>query len=199
MVKADSLADDAVSFVLASASPRRRMLLENAGFTPSLIVSADIDESEKKNELPALYVRRMAEEKAAFVAKSHPGAVVLGADTIIAVGRRMIRKAADEAEAVANLKLLSGRSHRVLTGICFVLPNGRRISKTVTSKVTLKHLSPGEIETIVASGQWRQVAGYSIEGRLSALVRRISGSYPNILGLPIFEVAQILKGKGFRK
>lgn len=181
-------------FILASGSPQRRRLLECAGFVPDDIITADIDETPLPGELPARYVRRMGISKARTVAKLHPGRCVVAADTIIAVGKRIIRKASSEEEAQANLKLLSGRRHRVITGVGVITPEGREIAKVVRTDVVLKHLDNADVRAILDSGEWQNVAGYRIEGILSACVRQIIGSHPNVVGLPIFEVAQILKG-----
>lgn len=181
-------------FILASASPQRLRLLEQAGFKPSRIETADIDESVQKNELPARYVERIAIQKAQAVATKNPGICVLAADTVIAVGKRIIRKAQNEEQARKNLELISGRRHRVITGFCIILPNGRHIAKVVQTAVITKHFDETDIAVILASGEWKNVAGYRIEGVLSTCVRKIIGSFPNIVGLPIFEVAQVLKG-----
>ena len=181
-------------FILASGSPQRRRLLENAGFKPDDIVSADIDETPLPDELPARYVRRIAIEKALTIAKQRPDTCILAADTVIAVGKRIIRKAGTEEQARQNLRLLSGRRHRVITGFCVQTPDGRQIAKVVQTTVILKHLDSVDINAVINSGEWQGVAGYRIEGTLSACVSKIIGSHPNIVGLPIFEVAQVLKG-----
>ena len=181
-------------FILASGSPQRLRLLEAAGFPPSAVITADIDETPHKNELPARYVKRIAIEKARAVAQKNKGQCILAADTVIAVGVRMIRKATTREEAFENLKLLSGRKHRVITGFCVVKPDGTTITKTVTTFVIIKKLDKVDIEAILDSGQWQNVAGYQIEGMLSAVVRKTIGSFPNVVGLPIFEVAQVLRG-----
>ena len=181
-------------FVLASGSSERRKILEDAGFVPSRIVSADIDETPLPDELPARYVKRMAIEKAMAVSKDYPGVCILAADNVCAVGKRLIRKAYNEQEARENLKLLSGRRHRVITGFCVVTPDGRKIAKVVQTAVVIKHLDEADIQALLSSGEWQGVAGYRIEGVLSACVTKIIGSHPNVIGLPIFEVAQALKG-----
>ena len=181
-------------FILASGSSERRQILEDAGFVPSLIVSANVDETPGINELPARYVKRMAIEKARAVAKDYPDACILAADNICAVGKRLIRKAHDEREARANLKLLSGRRHRVMTGFCVRTPDGREIAKVIQTIVIIKHFDEMDINALIQSGEWKGVAGYRIEGILSACVTKIIGSHPNVVGLPIFEVAQVLKG-----
>ena len=181
-------------FILASGSPQRLRLLKQAGFEPEEVISADIDETPLPKELPARYVKRIAIEKARAVVKNHADTCVLAADTVIAVGKRIIRKAASEEQARANLALLSGRRHRVITGLCVRLPDGREIAKVVQTAVILKRLDKTDVEAIIGSGEWKGVAGYRIEGMLSACVSKIIGSHPNIVGLPVFEVAQILKG-----
>jgi len=181
-------------FVLASASPQRRQLLESAGFAPDKIVTADIDETPLTDELPARYVRRIAIEKARAVAQKMPRKCVLAADTVIAVGHRIVRKACNREEALAHLNLISGRRHRVITGFCVITPDGREIAKVVQTAVILKRLDGADQQAILDSNEWQNVAGYRIEGVLSACVSKIIGSHPNIVGLPIFEVAQVLKG-----
>ena len=181
-------------FILASGSPQRFRLLECAGFTPTEVITADIDETPQKGELPARYVKRIAIEKAKAVAAKHEGCCVLAADTVIAVGKRIIRKAETAEESRRNLELLSGRRHRVITGFCVIAPDGREIAKVVQTAVVLKRFDQVDIDAIIHSEEWRNVAGYRIEGVLSACVREIIGSHPNIVGLPIFEVAQVLKG-----
>ena len=184
----------AQGFVLASGSPQRLKLLESAGFRPTEIITADIDETPFPDELPARYVRRVAIQKARAVALKSPDTCILAADTVIAVGHRMIRKAQNENQVRENLKLLSGRRHRVMTGFCVKTPDGHEISKVVQTTVIIKHLDESDINALIASGEWKGVAGYRIEGVLSACVIKIIGSHPNIVGLPIFEVAQVLKG-----
>ena len=181
-------------FILASGSPQRRQLLEKAGFLPDEIITADIDETPTEGELPARYVRRVAVQKARAVFKNNPKKCILSADTVIAVGKRIIRKAHSEEEVQKNLLLLSGRRHRVITGFCVITPTGHEIAKVVQTAVILKRFDTTDIKAIINSGEWKGVAGYRIEGVLSATVRKIIGSHPNIMGLPIFEVAQVLKG-----
>lgn len=179
-------------FILASGSPARLKLLKNAGFIPEKIVPADINEDILDNERPAFYVRRMAFEKASFVASRHPEKVILSADTVIAVGHRVIRKAGNEQEAHDHLDLISGRGHKVITAFCIIAPNKKPIVRSVTTRVLIKPLSSLEKKVLLTSDEWRNVAGYSIEGMLSAVVKKIVGSYPNIVGLPIYEVSKDL-------
>lgn len=181
-------------FILASSSPQRRTLLEKVRLFPTQIVSPDIDEEVNKNELPARYVKRIATQKAQAVARDYPEECIVAADTIIAVGRRILRKAHSEEEARQNLLLLSGKKHRVLTGLCVINPEGKTISRVITSTVVLKKLDEADIRIVLESGEWQNVAGYKIEGVLNAFIKQISGSYTGIVGLPIHETVQILRG-----
>ncbi len=184
--------------VLASASPRRLELLRQIGIEPDQIVPAEIDESTRKNELPVAYARRMAREKAAAVQPLVVGAFVLAADTVVAVGRRILPKPADEAEARHCLSLLSGRRHRVLGAVFLLLPDGRQGERLVTTRVGFKRLSRDEIEAYIASGEWRgKAGGYAIQGLAAAFIPWIEGSYPNVVGLPLAEVRSLLSGLGY--
>ena len=186
-------------FVLASASPRRLALLAQIGIVPAAVDAADIDESPRKRELPAAHAARLAEAKATRVAARHAGAFVLAADTVVAVGRRILPKAEDEAAARACLALLSGRRHRVFGGVVLIDPVGRARRRLVRSDVLVKPLSAEEIAAYIASGEWRgKAGGYAIQGRAAMLVRAIHGSYSNVVGLPLFETAALLRGAGFR-
>lgn len=184
--------------VLASASPRRIELLAQLGVTPDRIDPADIDETPLKGETPPRLAERLARAKAQAVAARAPDAVVLAADTVVAVGRRLLEKAADEAEAVRFLRLLSGRNHRVFTGVA--LARGHRVStRVVETRVSFKPLSDAEIAAYVATGDWRGKAGaYGIQGPAGAFVRRIVGSHPAVMGLPLYETANLLNGAGWR-
>ena len=182
--------------ILASASPRRIELLARIGIVPDEILPAEIDETPLKAERPADYARRIAAGKAKAI--TAPGALVLAADTVVAAGRRILPKAETEAQARTCLKLLSGRRHRVYGGVVLVLPDGRRLDRTVQTAVTFKVLSHEETEYYIASGEWRgKAGGYAIQGRASALIRWIGGSYSNVVGLPLFEVSNMLQGAGF--
>lgn len=181
-------------FILASASVNRRALLDEVRLVPERVVSPEIDEGILKGETPLRYVKRIAVEKAKAVAQAYPETCVVAADTVLAVGRRIIRKANTPEEARANLKLLSGRSHKVLTGLAVVTPEGKIISKVNISSVKLKNFDDDDIRVIIDSGEWKGVCGYKIDGVLSAFVQRISGSYTSIVGLPIYETTQILRG-----
>ena len=180
-------------FILASSSPRRIRLLENAGFKPAEIVPADIDESERKGETPDEYVVRVATEKAKHVAGLRPDMCIVAADTIIVAQGQIIRKAQTEQQARANLKLISGGTHYAYTGYCIISATGQVISKLVKTNIKMKKFTQTEMDTMIASNEWKNVAGYTIEGLLSSLVKGITGSYTNIIGLPVYEVTQDLK------
>jgi septum formation protein len=184
--------------VLASASPRRIELLALLGITPDRVDPADIDETPLKDETPSRLAARLAVSKAEAVAARSPDAVVLAADTVVAVGRRLLEKAADEAEAARFLKLLSGRNHRVFTGVA-VAAGGRTVRRVVDTRVSFKVLSEPEIAAYVASGEWRgKAGGYGIQGRAGAFVTRLVGSYPAVMGLPLLETVNLLNGVGWR-
>ncbi|MFQ5766155.1 MAG: Maf family protein [Rhodospirillales bacterium] len=185
--------------ILASASPRRLELLARAGIAPDEVVAADIDESPLPREKPAETAKRLAAAKARHVAGRHPGAFVLGADTVVACGRRVLPKAADEKQARACLALLSGRRHRVLGGIAVADASGRLHVRCVTTAVVFKRLTGAEIDRYVDSDEWRDKAGaYAIQGRAAAFVPRIIGSYTNVVGLPLLETAALLGGLGYK-
>ena len=183
------------------APPRRRDLLLQIGVVPDLVLATDIDETPRRDELPAAYARRMAVEKA-VAAISHElpeGAVVLAGDTVVARGRMILPKAEDEATARQCLTLLSGRRHRVLGGIALRLADGRIRSRLVTSSVTMKRLTARDIEAYIATGDWQgKAGGYAIQGPAAALIRHIDGSYSNIVGFSLYDVAAMLAGNGLR-
>jgi len=177
-------------FILASASPRRLELLAQIGHQPSAVVPADIDETPFDREMPKAHAERLAGQKAAKVADLYAGELILAADTVVACGKRILPKAEDEQTARACLKMLSGRRHRVLTGISLITPDGKQRSKSVTTTVAFKRLSAAEIDNYIASGEWNgKAGGYAIQGLGAAFIRFISGSYSNVVGLPLFEVA----------
>ncbi len=187
------------SLILASASPRRLELLRQVGLVPAAVDPADLDETPLKGELPHLYARRIAAAKAAAVALRHPGAVVLAADTVVAVGRRILPKAEDEATARRCLALLSGRRHRVLGAVAAIGPDGRPHQRLVTTQVSVKRLAEAEIARYLAGGEWRgKAGGYAIQGAAAAFIPWINGSYPNVVGLPLAETLALLAGLGIR-
>lgn len=184
--------------VLASSSPRRRDLLALIGLKPDVVDPADIDESVRKGELPAPHALRLARGKAAVVAARHPGAVILAADTVVACGRRILPKAEDAATARMCLELLSGRRHRVHTGVCVIGPDGRERTRTVQTAVVFKRLSEQEIQAYLASGEWNgKAGGYGIQGLAALFVEHIEGSHSGIMGLPLFETALLLRKAGY--
>ena len=185
--------------VLASASPRRIELLAQVGIAPDRIVPADIDETPLKGETPPRLAERLARTKAETVAAAEPDAFVLAADTVVAVGRRLLEKPADEAEARRFLALLSGRNHRVFTGVALKAPGRDTAVRVVETRVSLKPLSDDEIAEYIATGDWRgKAGGYAIQGPAGAFVRRIVGSHPAVMGLPLYETVQLLRGAGWR-
>ena len=185
--------------VLASASPRRIELLALIGITPDRIDPADIDETPQRDETPSRLAVRLARTKAGVVAARSPGAVVLAADTVVCVGRRLLEKPADETEAAKFLTLLSGRNHRVFTGVA-VAVGDKVLTRVVDTRVSFKVLSPLEIRTYVEGGDWRgKAGGYGIQGPAGAFVTRIVGSYPAVMGLPLFETVNLLSGAGWRQ
>lgn len=184
--------------VLASASPRRLELLARIGVVPDAVTPVDLDESPRKAELPRALAARLARAKAEAAQALHPGALVLAADTVVGVGRRMLGKPADEAEARRFLDLLSGRRHRVMTGVCLVRPDGKVSERLVTTILAFQRLTTQQIDAHLASGEWRGVAGgYQIQKRAEVFVRFLSGSHSNVVGLPLFETAQLLRGAGW--
>ena len=185
--------------VLASASPRRRDLLSQIGLEPDLVLATDIDETPRRGELPAAYARRMAYEKATAASRFDlpQDAVVLAGDTVVARGRMILPKAETETEARHCLGLLSGRRHRVLGGIALRLADGRMVSRLVTSRVTMKRLSGEDIDGYIATGDWQgKAGGYAIQGPAAAFIRHIDGSYSNIVGFSLYDIAAMLRGNG---
>ncbi len=189
-------APDRPRLILASSSPRRLDLLAQIGVAPDEIVPADIDETPGKHELPRPLAQRLARAKAAAVAR--PGAFVLAADTVVGLGRRVLPKAGGAAEVAACLRLLSGRRHHVLTCVVLTAPDGRRTERVADSVVAFARLTEAQIAAYVASGEGeRKAGGYAIQGRAAAFVRFLSGSHSNVVGLPLFETAQLLRGAGY--
>ena len=190
--------------VLASASPRRLALLQQLRIEPDALIPADIDETPRKGELPRALSLRLAREKAeaaARVAHARPeteDSFVLAADTVVAVGRRILPKPELIEEAAACLRLLSGRAHRVYTSVCLVTPKGRVRERVVETRVRFKRLSREDFETYLASGEWRgKAGGYAVQGIAGGFVVKLVGSYPNVVGLPLYETMTLLDGEGF--
>ena len=183
--------------MLASASPRRRVLLEQIGYAPDAVEPAALDEAVLPGERPEAHAARLAHEKAASVAARHPGAFVLGADTVVACGRRILDKAETEESARRCLSLLSGRRHRVFGGVAVIDPTGRAVSRLVRTAVAFKRLSAEEVEDYLAGAEWQgKAGGYAIQGRAAAFVRFVGGSYSNVVGLPLHETYGLLVGLG---
>jgi septum formation protein len=198
-------APERFKLVLASASPRRLALLQQIGFEPDALLPADIDEVPHKGESPRSLAVRLADEKAIAAAKVMRGrpeladAYLIAADTVVSVGRRILPKCelADEAEQC--LRMLSGRAHRVHTGLCLITPKGATRRKIVESRVRFKRLSGGEMQAYLACEEWRgKAGGYAIQGRAGAFVIKLIGSYSSVVGLPLYETMALLGGEGVR-
>jgi septum formation protein len=190
--------------VLASGSPRRLGLLNQAGIEPEQLLPSDLDEVPVKGELPRRLAARLAREKAeaalATVRKDEAlrGSFIVAADTVVAVGRRILPKAELLDEAAQCLRLLSGRSHRVYTGVCVVTPKETFRQRLVETRVRFKRLSKEDLEAYLASGEWRgKAGGYAIQGFAGTFVVKIVGSYTNIVGLPLYETISLLAGEGY--
>ena len=183
-------------FILASGSPQRRALLAQIGYVPKKIEPADIDEHVLDEEKPLPYIRRIARAKATAVASLNPNENILSADTIIVVGQKIIQKSPNDIAETEVLKMISGRTHRVITSVCLINKAGHISQKTVTTKIMMKHLTAKEIEEYIKSGEWHGVAGYKIEGMLAGFVKRIVGSYSGVVGLPLYETKNLLNSAG---
>jgi septum formation protein len=192
--------------VLASGSPRRIELLQQAGIEPHRICPADIDETPQRAEQPRSLAKRLSREKAekALAALSSEegwerDAFILAADTVVAVGRRILPKAELLEDATGCLRLLSGRSHRVYTGLCLITPAGKIRQRLVDTRVRFKRLSRDEMESYLASGEWRgKAGGYAIQGLAGTFVVKLVGSYTNVVGLPLYETVALLAGEGYK-
>lgn len=191
-----------VRLVLASGSPRRLALLNQMGLEPDLVLPSEIDESPKKSEAPRRLAQRLAVEKGeasrrVAIAEGLE-AYIVSADTVVCVGRRVLPKPELIEEAAACLELLSGRGHRVYTGVCVIDPKGRMRKRLVETRVRFKRLSHEEIETYLAAGEWRgKAGGYAIQGLAGTFVMRLVGSYTGVVGLPLQETAALLGGLGY--
>ena len=185
-----------MKLVLGSASPRRQELLAQIGVRPDAIRPADIDETPLKSELPRVYAERLAREKAQAIVLA-ADEIVLCADTVVALGRRILEKPVDAAQAVQFLTLLSGRRHNVITAVA-LRSTDRMWTRTVTTSVKFKSLSDAEISAYVRSDEWRgKAGGYAIQGLAAAFIPAINGSYTNVVGLPLTETAGLLTGAGY--
>ena len=184
--------------ILASASPRRVMLLEQIGIKPYLTIPADINELPYKAEKPSEFAKRMALSKALKISTLNNDKFVLAADTVVATGRTIFPKVETEDDVYEVLTRLCGRNHRVYGGICLIKPGGMVLSRIIESKVFIRRLSRDELLTYVTSGDWKgKAGGYAIQGKAAQFIKKISGSYSNIVGLDIYTTANLLKGCGF--
>ena len=182
--------------ILASASPRRLALLAQLGIVPDQVAATDIDETPLKAELPRLLAQRLARAKAAAAARA--GAFVIAADTVVACGRRVLPKAETRTQADACLGLLSGRRHHVLTAVVLVGPDGIRTERVCDSVVGFARLTADQHAAYLDGGEWQgKAGGYAIQGAAAGFIRFLSGSYSNVVGLPLFETAQLLRGQGY--
>lgn len=184
------------TLVLASASPRRLALLAQLGIVPDTVVATDIDETPDPAESPRLYAERMASQKATSAATL--GSYILAADTVVALGRRILPKAEDIATVRSCVEMLSGRRHQVITSLVLVGPDGGRSARTCITAVAFARLSHEQLEAYVACGEGiGKAGGYAIQGRAAGFTRLLTGSYSGVVGLPLFETAQVLRGRGF--
>jgi len=184
--------------ILASASPRRLALLRQIGIEPAAVEPSDVDESPLKGEIPRLHAIRLARAKAEAARARHPHNLVLAADTVVGLGRRILPKAETEAEVARCLRLLSGRRHRVYTAIALALPGGTLHERIALGIVGVKRLTDAEIAAYVRSGEGiGKAGGYAIQGRAAALIDFVSGSYSAIVGLPLYETTALLQGAGY--
>jgi septum formation protein len=186
--------------VLASSSPRRLALLRQIGVEPDEIFDPAVDETPLPRELPREHASRLAGAKTAAAAlRRAADCLILGADTVVACGRRILPKAADAEGALACLRLLSGRRHRVYTGVALRAPDGREAQRVVMTMVRFKRLAEDELQSYLASGEWQgKAGGYAIQGRAEAFILAINGSYSNVVGLPLAVTADLLRGHGWR-
>lgn len=185
--------------VLASASPRRLDLLHQIGVRPDVVSASEIDETPRPQETPRRLAIRLAAEKAAKVAADFPDAWVLAADTVVAVGRRVLPKAETSEECRACLELLTGRAHRVLTAVAVAAPGGRLSNRLSETRLHFKRLTRNEIDRYLECGEGLgKAGGYAIQGRAGGFVMNLQGSYSGVVGLPLYETASLLAGSGFR-
>ena len=190
--------------VLASASTRRLALLQQVGVEPDALIPADLDETPKRNELPRALALRLASEKAAAgrliaqASEETKGAFVLAADTVVCTGRLVLPKCELAEEASACLRRLSGRAHRVYTGVSLITPKGAERRRLVETRLRFKRIASGEIEAYLASGEWRgKAGGYAIQGLAGSFAVKLIGSYTNVVGLPLYETMSLLTGEGY--
>ena len=186
------------TLILASQSPRRLSLLSQIGITPDEVSPADINEDPIDGEIPRDHALRLAQEKAAKVAGDNPDAIILAADTVVGVGRRILPKADNLEQAKYCLDLLSGRGHRVFTGVAVIKADGDMLSRVVETRLTMKRLSAPELLSYLDSGEWDgKAGGYGIQGSAEGFISKLIGSYSNVVGLPLFETRNLLQGAGY--
>jgi len=190
--------------VLASGSPRRLHLLQQAGIDPEHLSPVNADETPQKGEVPRSLAKRLCREKAALAlenvnrSEELKGSYILAADTVVGLGRRVLPKTAMLDEASMCLRLLSGRNHRVYTGITLITPSGSMRHRLVETRVRFKRLSRDEMEAYLGSGEWRgKAGGYAIQGIAGSFVVKLVGSYTNVVGLPLYETVSLLTGEGY--
>jgi septum formation protein len=189
-----------VLLVLASESPRRKSLLAQAGIVPDAVMAANVDESIRPNELPGAYALRLAQAKARAVAERRldTPSVILSADTVVARGRRILPKAESDTEVRTCLQLLSGHSHMVLTAVAAISPEGKIRTRIVETRLTLQRLQQADIDAYVRCGEGLgKAGGYAVQGRAEIFVRRLNGSYSNVVGLPLREAINLLRASGY--
>jgi septum formation protein len=188
-----------MKFILASSSPRRLELLASIGLNPDHIMSPEVDETPLKGEGIRAYVKRIALLKAQAVHSQLPDAYVLAADTSVEMGRRILLKAENKEDARQMLKRYSGRRHKVYTAVCVISPTGKEVCRVLVTRISFKRLTEDEIEDYIASGEWEgKAGGYAIQGKAAKFIKFISGSYTNVVGLPLYETDCLLKGLGYR-
>jgi septum formation protein len=204
MIDETPVSSRSARLILASASPRRLALLQQIGIEPDALLAADIDETPRKSETPRELARRLAREKLAAAGAAARRrddmreAFLIAADTVVAVGRRVLPKAELPDEAADCLRLLSGRQHRVYTAVCLLTPQDVRRERVVETRVRFKRLSSREIDAYLASDEWRgKAGGYAIQGLAGAFVVKLVGSHSAVVGLPLYETVNLLDGEGF--
>ncbi len=192
------------SLVLASASPRRIELLAQIGIEPAFLQPADIDETPQRSEHPRSLAKRLSKQKAERAKDKlkndadYKSAFILAADTVVGVGRQILPKAESEDVALDCLRLLSGRAHKVFTGVCLVTPKGSLRQVLVESRVRFDRLSRRQMDAYISSGEWRgKAGGYAIQGLAGSFIVKMVGSYSNIVGLPLHETQTLLEGENF--
>ena len=193
-------ASNSPKLILASASPRRLALLQQIGVTPDVVCPADVDETPARAEEPRAYAARVTREKAAAIASKHASDIVLAADTVVACGRRILPKTEASAEARDCLTLLSGRSHRVYTAVVLAGPGAVLRERLVETRVKVRRLSERDVAAYIATDEWRgKAGGYAIQGAFARHIISIIGSYTNVVGLPLYETANLIEGAGWRR